>query len=204
MEFRSSPRTPGARPRPRVRVALAVLATAGALALTACGPTNTGPGTASSSGSATAKPSASGSPSVNPGGPVQTVSPGPSHSGASSPGGAAPTAPGSSGGSAQVVPATGYSASGNDLTVYFDAGTCDKYGATADQSHPGEVLVRIVITQRAPAGQMCPLVITPQHATVDLGRPLDGRRVVDGSDSKALPQASGMPQSKVTHGPATQ
>ncbi|MEY9937883.1 hypothetical protein [Streptacidiphilus sp. MAP5-3] len=178
MEFRSSPRPPGARPRPRVRVALAVVAAAGAVGLTACA---SGAGTSS----VTAGSSVSASPSVNPGGPVRTLSPSPS----------APRA--------QVVPATGYSAAGNDLTVYFDAGTCDKYGANADQSQPGKVLVRIVITQRAPATQMCPLVITPQHVTVDLGRPLDGRRVVDASDSKALAQVSTMPTSKVTHGPMT-
>ncbi|QMU75851.1 hypothetical protein GXW83_08970 [Streptacidiphilus sp. PB12-B1b] len=111
-------------------------------------------------------PGASGSPSIQPGG---TMIPGP------------PTA-------GQSFKGLGYTSNGDILTVRFFAGVCEKYGLHADQSTPGKVLTTIVVTQHPTAGQRCPMVITQQQVSTDLGSPLDGRAVVDTSSDKPLPQ----------------
>jgi hypothetical protein len=174
------------RSRSRVLGALAVLV-ASAAGLTACAS-----GTAT--GTSSAPPVVSSSPSggITPGGPIISASPAPTTPGSLTPGGASSTKP------AHGIPVSGYSIKGTVLTVYFFAGVCDKHGVTADQSQPGEVRVAVVVTQHAPTGQMCPMVITSQHASVDLGRPLDGRKVIDSSTGQAVPQqTSGGPVGSV-------
>ncbi|RAG85361.1 hypothetical protein DN069_11925 [Streptacidiphilus pinicola] len=169
------------RSRSRVLGALAVLVV-GAAGLTACASGST------TVGGSSAPPVASSSPSrVNPGGPIVTPSPTPP---TQTGGAGSSTGPGSGSGTpakpAHGLPISGYSTKGNVLTVYFYAGVCDKYGVTADQSQPGEVRVAVVVTQHAPTGQMCPMVISSQHAGVDLGRPLDGRKVIDASNDQPV------------------
>jgi hypothetical protein len=170
-----------------------VLAAATAAGLTACAS-----GTATV-GSSSVLPSSSPTVSVNPGGPI--ISPSPVPSGGS--GSSNPTT-GATGTPARGIPATGYSTVGTVLTVYYTAGVCDKYGVTADQSQPGRVLVQIVVTRHAPTGQMCPMIVSQQHSSVDLGRPLDGRQVMDAGNGKVLPQEHTIPSAKVTHGPVGQ
>ncbi|MEY9875926.1 hypothetical protein ABH931_005433 [Streptacidiphilus sp. MAP12-33] len=174
------------RSRFRALGALAVLAV-GAAGLSACSSgagasTVTPPSASAGAPSAVVSPSPSGS--IIPGGPIQRPSPGSS----------APAAHG--------IPVSGYSTNGTVLTVYYFAGVCDKYGVKADQSQPGEVRVTVVVTQHAPIGQMCPQVISSQHASVDLGRPLDGRKVIDTATGQPVPQSTGGPYSGMeSHGP---
>ena len=125
-------------------------------------------------------PSASASPSIQPGGPMIPV-----------PSASAPTS-GTSG--ATPVPktptfaGTGYTSNGDELTVKFFAGICDKYGLRADQSTSGQVRVSVVVTQYPQAGTRCPMLVRQQQVSTDLGSPLDGRTVVDTADGKPLPQ----------------
>ena len=114
----------------------------------------------------------SGSPSIQPGG---TMIPGPPITGT-------PSTP------AQSFTGTGFTSSGNVLTVRFFAGICEKYGLDASQATPGKVLVTIVVTQHPTTGERCPMVIKQQQVGANLGSPLDGRAVVDTSNGKALPQ----------------
>ncbi|MDH6110076.1 hypothetical protein P3T36_005802 [Kitasatospora sp. MAP12-15] len=92
-----------------------------------------------------------------------------------------PPAPGS--GSAPGLPShlqpTGYLSSGNQLTVFFFGGVCDKYGLRTDESKAGKVGVQIVITQKAPVGQACPALVKSQAVVATLAAPLQGRAVVD-------------------------
>lgn len=166
----------------------------GALALAACAAGLTACASGTATGTSSAPPAASSSPSggITPGGPIVSPSPAPT---SGTPGGAATGSPGRAPSKpARGIPVTGYTTQGTVLTVYFFAGVCDKYGVTADQSQPGEVRVSVVVTQHAPTGQMCPMVISSQHASVDLGRPLDGRKVIDTSNGQPVaPQASGAP-----------
>ena len=162
-------------------VTLAAVAAATVAGATACAssgtasarPSSSAVGSTSAGGSAapSAVPSAGTSPSagasVNPGGPAGGVSPSPGQ---------------------QVINGTGYTSNGDELTVKFYAGICEKYGLDANQSTPGEVLVRIVVTTPAPSGRPCPMVITEQSVSTDLGSPLDQRSVIDAGTGKPLPQ----------------
>ncbi|MFF7631857.1 hypothetical protein ACFZB9_01700 [Kitasatospora sp. NPDC008050] len=78
---------------------------------------------------------------------------------------------------AQLKPAN-YLTKGNQLTVFFFGGVCDKYGLKADESKAGQVTVQVVITQKPPAGQICPDLVKQQSVTTDLAQPLQGRKVV--------------------------
>ncbi|WP_042431076.1 hypothetical protein [Streptacidiphilus anmyonensis] len=174
------------RSRSRVLGALAVLVAAAA-GLTACGSSTTA-GSATTPVVSGSPSGASGSPSgtINPGGPIQSASPSPSAPGT----GAKPSPPKP----AHGIPISGYNTQGSVLTVYFFAGVCEKYGVTADQSQAGEVRATIVVTQHAPTGQMCPQVVSEQHASVNLGSPLGNRKVVDTSTGLAVaPQKAGLP-----------
>jgi len=128
-------------------------------------------------------PSATGSPSIQPGGPMIPVpsSPGPG-SGTGSGTGAGPAAP--------TFKGTGYTADGERLTVDFFAGICDKYGLKANESTPGRVVVTIVVTQYPQQGQRCPMLVKEQQVSATLAAPLDGRAVVDSSTGTALPQVN--------------
>lgn len=130
-------------------------------------------------GGPNATPSASGSPSIQPGGPIIRV-PSPSATGSPSTPVPAPTK--------QVFKGTGYTSNGDELTVYFYAGICEKYGLQANQSTAGEVLVTIVVTQPEKTGMACPMLVRQQQVSTNLGSPLDGRRVVDSDTGKDLPQ----------------
>ena len=130
--------------------------------------------------------SPSGSPSIQPGGPMIPVP-------ATSAPGTAPSSPGSSPGSGSgsgkpSFTATGYTANGDKLTVDFFAGICDKYGLQADQSASGEVRVTILVSQYPQPGTRCPMLVRQQQVSTDMGSPLDGRKVVDSSNGKVLPQ----------------
>jgi hypothetical protein len=185
VEFRHHPR----RSR-RVLTTFAALAVACAAGLSACSS-----GTPAGSASVVTSPAP-----VNPGGPNRTPSP------TATPSAPATTTPGAptTGHPATGIPANSYSSAGTVLTVYFEAGICDQYGVTANQSQPGEVLITVVITQRHPNGQMCPLAITPHHASVDLGSPLDGRQVVDTATGKVLREQQPWTGGMESHGPVGQ
>ena len=128
-------------------------------------------------------PSASASPSIQPGGPMIPV-----------PSASAPTSGTSGTSGATPVPktptfaGTGYTSNGDELTVKFFAGICDKYGLRADQSTSGQVRVSVVVTQYPQAGTRCPMLVRQQQVSTDLGSPLDGRTVVDTANGKPLPQ----------------
>ncbi len=160
--------------------AVAALTVGGAAA---CASTAASAKPSSTVGGTNAAPSASGSPSIQPGGPMIPV---PS---ASSPGSSpgSPTAPVSVPGQ-QALKGNGYTSNGDELTVYFFAGICEKYGLQANQSTPGQVQVTVVVTQHQKAGMPCPMLVRQQQVSTDLGSPLDGRSVVDASTGRALPQ----------------
>jgi hypothetical protein len=149
-----------------------------ACASTTATPASAGPSTVPST--ASTAPGASGSPSIQPGGPMLPV---PSTS---------TPAPGP--GTARPVPdkpafqGTGYTSDGDELTVNFFAGICDSYGLRADQSTPGQVRVSIVVTQYPQPGTRCSMLVKEQHVSTDLGSPLDGRTVVDSASGRTLPQ----------------
>ncbi|WP_157597227.1 hypothetical protein [Streptacidiphilus rugosus] len=184
MEFRHHPRR-----STRVLTTFVALAAACAAGLSGCA-------SSTATGSHSALPS--GTPSsalVTPGGPILSPSPTPT------PGAPGTTTPGApTTGHPTGIPAGAYSTAGTVLTVYFEAGVCDRYGVTANQSQAGKVLITVVITQRHPNGQMCPMAITPHHASVDLGSPLDGRQVVDTATGRALQQQP-WTGGKESHGP---
>lgn len=77
----------------------------------------------------------------------------------------------------QLKPAS-YLTKGNQLTIFFFGGVCDKYGLKADESKAGQVSVQVVITQKPPAGQLCPDLVKQQSVTADLAQPLQGRTVL--------------------------
>jgi hypothetical protein len=144
---------------------------------------------ACTSTTASAKPSATAVSNL-PGAPTTPVSVPPSTSAGSGspsiqPGG--PMIPAPSTGT-QTFKGLGYTSSGDVLTVRFFAGVCEKYGLDANQSTPGRVYVTIVVTQHPTTGERCPMVITQQQVSVNLGSPLDGRTVVDTSTGLSLAQ----------------
>ncbi|MFI9272508.1 hypothetical protein ACIGXM_17540 [Kitasatospora sp. NPDC052896] len=199
---------PGGRRRRRV-VAAAALLLALTATVSACdkNQNHAGSGASTAAASASAAPSASGSGSPAPGASAQ--SPGGasgSPSGGVQPGGPSkpnpptggPTPAPSTPGTPSVAPGNppamlkpvSYLTSGNQLTVFFFGGICDKYGLKTDQSRPGQVGVQIVITQKAPAGQMCPALQKKQTAATDLAQPLNGRMVVDTDSGASVPLES--------------
>ncbi|MGW4891099.1 hypothetical protein ACWEQL_02355 [Kitasatospora sp. NPDC004240] len=80
-----------------------------------------------------------------------------------------------------------YRIDGSRLTVWFYGGICEKYGLKADESKPGRVDVRVVVTQPMPAGQACAELAKRQTVTVDLKQPLTGRAVTDISTGQLVP-----------------
>ncbi|MGW4380846.1 hypothetical protein [Kitasatospora sp. NPDC004531] len=179
----------------RTVLALAAASLAAGL-LTACGssggttPTATG---ASASGVATPGPgtAAPGSPSVPPPADAQ-----PSPSPSSSSGGGQPSNPGIAVGehppTAVKIPVTGYRQdSPTQLTVFYTAGVCDKYGVRLEEDAPPTVKLRIVVTRTAEPGQACPQVMKPQEATVTLPKPMNGGGVVDTATGDQVPPQSG-------------
>ncbi|GAA1969120.1 hypothetical protein [Kitasatospora viridis] len=83
-----------------------------------------------------------------------------------------------------------YLAKGNQLTVFFDGGICDKYGLKISEDKPGVVGVDVIITQRQPTGQMCPALARQQSVVGTMAQPLNGRSVVSLRDGSAVPLES--------------
>ncbi|MGW2636299.1 hypothetical protein [Streptomyces sp. NPDC001348] len=103
------------------------------------------------------------SPSTPPGGTPQTPSASPSE---------------------RPVKVTGYSTTGNSLTVAFEGGVCADYKASAAEDS-GKVTV--TVTETPWKGKVCILIAKVYHRTVHLDQPLGDRKVV-GSDGRQVPQ----------------
>ncbi|BAJ28022.1 MULTISPECIES: hypothetical protein [Kitasatospora] len=192
-----SARTPYAR---RAAAALAGAALAAGL-LTACGSSGTptvAVGTASSGTSAPASPSAP-APSASaatPSAPASAAASSPAPEASPQPS-AQPTTPGIAVGerppTAVKIPATGYRQDGpTQLTVFFTAGICDKYGVRVEEDAPPVVKLRVVVTQTAEPGKACPQAVKEQQAVVRLSQPMTGGGVVDTATGEQLPVVSGV------------
>ncbi|MFG2821087.1 hypothetical protein ACGFX4_16865 [Kitasatospora sp. NPDC048365] len=165
--------------RRRAAVMAGALLAAGVL--TACG-SGSGGSASSAGASVSGSPSSSAPSSPAPGSPSASASPAPSAS-ASQPT-PQPTTPGIAVGepdpTAVKIPATGYRLqSPTSITVFFEAGICDKYGLKVEEDTPPILKVRVVITQTAPRGQACPQVIKEQSVTATLTKPVKSGAVVD-------------------------
>ncbi|MFJ5882272.1 hypothetical protein [Kitasatospora cineracea] len=182
----------------RAAAALAGAALAAGL-LTACGSSGA-PTTATASASPSASPSASASPD-----PGTGAHPSPGTDGSASapaeaspqPSAGQPTTPGIAVGerppTAVKIPATGYRQdSPTQLTVFFTAGICDKYGVRLEQDAPPVVKLRLVVTKTAEPGKACPQLIKEQEATVTLPTPMTGGGVVDTATGQQLPAQNGI------------
>ncbi|MDR3031806.1 MAG: hypothetical protein LBV78_01600 [Kitasatospora sp.] len=184
----------------RAAAALAGAALAAGL-LTACGSSGS-PATATASASPSASPSASASPD-----PGTGAHPSPGTGGTASasapaeaspqPSAGQPTTPGIAVGerppTAVKIPATGYRQdSPTQLTVFFTAGICDKYGVRLEEGAPPVVKLRLVVTKTAEPGKACPQLIKEQEATVTLPAPMTGGGVVDTATGQQLPVQSGI------------
>ncbi|KIQ61841.1 hypothetical protein TR51_21520 [Kitasatospora griseola] len=178
----------------RTALALAAVSLAGGL-LTACGsstPTAAGsPGSSSPSAASDATPgpgtAAPGSPTATPSGGADTGA-----QSSPTPGTGQPTSPGIAVGehppTAVRIPVTGYRQdSPTQLTVFYVAGVCDKYGVRLEEDAPPTVKLRIVITRTATPGQACPQLMKEQQATVTLPRPMNGGGVVDTATGDQVP-----------------
>ncbi|MEU3494936.1 hypothetical protein ABZ747_15750 [Kitasatospora cineracea] len=184
----------------RAAAALAGAALAAGL-LTACGSSGS-PATATASASPSASPSASASPD-----PGTGAHPSPGTGGTASasapaeaspqPSAGQPTTPGIAVGerppTAVKIPATGYRQDNpTQLTVFFTAGICDKYGVRLEEDAPPVVKLRLVVTKTAEPGKACPQLIKEQEATVTLPTPMSGGGVVDTATGQQLPVQSGI------------
>ncbi|MCC9308728.1 hypothetical protein LN042_16835 [Kitasatospora sp. RB6PN24] len=213
------PAAPTGRPtRPRRALAAAALLLSVAAAVTACGSSGgakSAAGGASStsstsaaasagastgpSGSASAAPSA-GSPAAPSGAPA-TGQAGASGGGSGTLPGGNPSAPRKSPAPGSplpvdpIHPATAfkpenYLASGNQLTVFFTGGICDKYALKVNEKPGGVVGVDVVISEPAPSGQNCPALAKRQSVVGTLSQPLNGRSVVSLRDGTPVPLES--------------
>ncbi|KDN86419.1 hypothetical protein [Kitasatospora cheerisanensis] len=165
--------------------------------LTACGSSGStapaGPGSPSPTAAASDATSAPGS--VPPGSPTATAGAS-SPAGSSTPSAGEPTSPGIAVGehppTAVKIPVTGYRQdSPTQLTVFYVAGVCDKYGVRLEDATPPTVKLRIVITKTAEPGKACPQVMKEQEATVTLPHPMNGGGVVDTATGEQVPPQSG-------------
>jgi hypothetical protein len=94
---------------------------------------------------------------------------------------------GSTGGAtSDGIPVEGYRADGKALTVFFTAGVCADYRATATETS-GRVTVTVTETETMEPGAPCIAIAKFYRQTVQLDRPLGDRKVV-GSDGEAIPQ----------------
>jgi hypothetical protein len=82
-----------------------------------------------------------------------------------------------------------YLVSGTQITVFFTAGICDKYGLKLNEASD-KVGVDVVITQNAPVGRMCPNLSKVQSVAGTLSQPLNGRPVVSLRDGSPVPLES--------------
>ncbi|MFJ5232402.1 hypothetical protein ACIQBJ_21215 [Kitasatospora sp. NPDC088391] len=181
----------------RAATGLAAAALAAGL-LTACG--GSGPSTTSASASASGSPSAAASPSAS--APTAPAASSPTAGTGTAPSAAptttGPTTPGIAVGerppTAVKIPATGYRQdSPTQLTVFFVAGVCDRYGVKVEEDNPPLVRLRVVVTQTAEPGKACPMVMKEQEATVKLSKPMTtGGAVVDTATEQQVPPQNGV------------
>ncbi|MFJ5924070.1 hypothetical protein ACIQF6_15885 [Kitasatospora sp. NPDC092948] len=179
----------------RTALALAAASLAAGL-LTACGSSGSTSPAAPSPTVGTDAPPAPGT--AAPDSPSATPSPAASTgTGAGAGPGAqpSPTSPGIAVGehppTAVKIPVTGYRQdSPTQLTVFYLAGVCDKYGVRLEEDTPPTVKLRIVVTRTAEPGQACPQVIKEQQATVTLTRPMNSGGVVDTATGDQVPPQS--------------
>jgi hypothetical protein len=82
-----------------------------------------------------------------------------------------------------------YLTSGNQLTVFFTGGVCDKYALKLNE-RSDSVGVDVVISQPAPSGQECPALSKRQSVVGTLSQPLNGRPVVSLRDNSPVPKES--------------
>ncbi|WP_441246488.1 hypothetical protein [Kitasatospora sp. McL0602] len=186
---------PAARRRRAAALAGLLLA---AGALTAC---NSGSGGTGASASMTTPPASTsaGTPSTGsstgtPSAPPATQSPVQSPTSGTSTPATSPTNPGIASGEpapVKLLPALGYTSQGTTLTVYFYGGTCEQYGLKADESKPGQVSVRVVVTKAATPGRVCSQLVKKDAVTTQLSHPLEGRTVIDQSNGQEVPLDSG-------------
>ncbi|MFF0391574.1 hypothetical protein ACFYS8_23250 [Kitasatospora sp. NPDC004615] len=173
----------------RTVLALAAASLAAGL-LTACGSSGT-PAIATGSGPAAATDATPGPGTAAPDSPSATPSAGTGSSPQSS-----PTSPGIAVGehppTAVKIPVTGYRQdSPTQLTVFYTAGVCDKYGVRLEEDAPPTVKLRIVVTKTAEPGKACPQLMKEQEATVTLPRPMNGGGVVDTATGDQVPPQTG-------------
>ncbi|MGW2249837.1 hypothetical protein ACWCXH_06505 [Kitasatospora sp. NPDC001660] len=204
-------------PRGRRAVVLAGLVLAAAVTVAGCNGDGKPSSEAAATASATASASASGSPvaptpsgdpsatgsagaptasaSGGPDVPSQAPKPAGTAPGSVPPSGATPPGPGiavgepnPAGATPAVRPAVTYRVDGsNKLTVYFYGGVCQQYALKADESHPGQVDVKIVVAAPVRSGQVCSELAKRQAVTADLRAPLAGRTVNDLSTGHEIP-----------------
>lgn len=196
MDDRTSAAVSSKAPR---RAAALVSAALLAGVLTACGSSGPAAGPAASAG-ASVSPSASPSPSASAtasasasagasDGAGATASPQPSAAQSTTPGIAVGERPPT----AVKIPVSGYRQdSPTQLTVFFLAGVCDKYGVKVEEDAPPVVKLRVVITQTAEPGKACPQLIKQQEAKVALSKPMTGGAVVDTATGEQVPVQTGI------------
>ncbi|MFI6446499.1 hypothetical protein [Kitasatospora sp. NPDC050543] len=86
--------------------------------------------------------------------------------------------------------AVSYRTDGNKLTVWFYGGICEKFGLKTDESKPGSVEIRIVLTTPIPVGTSCPALAKKQSVSAELDKQLMGRAVVDTGTGQPVPLES--------------
>ncbi|RAJ43576.1 hypothetical protein K353_01832 [Kitasatospora sp. SolWspMP-SS2h] len=193
----STAAVPTKAPHPRRAAAALFGAALAAGLLTACGGSGSPAATAPVSATATASSSASPSASSDPGSASASAPASPSASASPQPSAAQPTTPGIAVGerppTAVKIPATGYRQDGpTQLTVFFTAGICDRYGVRVEEAAPPVVKLRVVVTQTAEPGKACPQLVKEQQATVTLPGPMTGGGVVDTATGEQVPVQSGV------------
>ncbi|BFV59714.1 hypothetical protein KCMC57_up48180 [Kitasatospora sp. CMC57] len=173
---------------PRLRRAVGAAALLLALGTaTACGS-----GVTSTASTSSPAPSASASgPSASPSTPDPRPSSPPKQSAEPTP---AETPPGIAAGEPDPsgkLPANSYRVDGLRLSVTFYGGICEKYGLKLDESKPGTVLAKVVVTEPRKAGTECAALAKQQEVSADLKAPLGGRTVFDQSTNQELPRSQG-------------
>ncbi|MFI1535642.1 hypothetical protein [Streptomyces anandii] len=82
------------------------------------------------------------------------------------------------------VKVSGYSTSGDELTVAFEGGVCSDYKASVKE---GQDRVTVTVTEKRWPDRVCIAIAKEFQQSVHLDRPLGDRKVV-GSDGRAIPQ----------------
>ncbi|MFD0572921.1 hypothetical protein ACFQ0T_31415 [Kitasatospora gansuensis] len=77
------------------------------------------------------------------------------------------------------------------LSVTFYGGICEKYGLKLDESKPGTVLAKVVVTEPQKAGMECAALAKQQEVSADLKSQLGGRTVFDQNTKQEIPRSQG-------------